>query len=225
MFESPVQRVYHELRANKWHFAWIFLLVFFISLLVLATIGFVPKYVDEPESNATAENVQVTQNVSSQNSNYTAPLSSGVLPERIIIPEIGTDIVVNNPASTDIQTLDNALLTGAVRYPGSGTLGANGNIFLFGHSSYLRTVSNDAFRAFNGIQKLEVGDTIRVQGNGLEYLYRVSSVKEVDADEAWVDLRSNGEQKLTLSTCNSFGQKSDRFVVEAKLVGSYPIAS
>jgi len=98
----------------------------------------------------------------------------------------------------------------------------DGNIFLFGHSSYLPEVINKSFTVFNELNKLSAGNIIRIQGNGVENVYRVKSVDLVDADSALVSLQK-GEKKLTLSTCNSFGAKDERYVVRSDFVGSYEI--
>lgn len=141
-------------------------------------------------------------------------------PTRVVVERIGVDVEVLNPQSRDIAVLDEALKEGVVRYPGSGKLGEDKNVFLFGHSSYLPTIYNTNYRAFNKLGDLVPGDIVRVQGGGKEHLYRVYSVKLIEAEDALVDLSGN-KAKLTLSTCNSFGEPGERFVVEAEFVGSY----
>jgi sortase (surface protein transpeptidase) len=49
------------------------------------------------------------------------------------------------------------------------------------------------------------------------YRYAVTTVRRAKADEVFVDL-SETETMLTISTCNTFGAKEDRFVVEARFV-------
>jgi len=143
------------------------------------------------------------------------------LPERIVIDKIGVNTPVSNPDQSDNETLNGALLKGAVRYPGSGTLG-RGNMFIFGHSTGLRVVNNQAFKAFNRVRELNIGDQIRIFSKNMEYNYKVLSVKLVDSNTALVDF-SRQETMLTLSTCNVFGQKQDRYVVEALFVKSIPL--
>jgi len=46
-------------------------------------------------------------------------------------------------------------------------------------------------------------------------------VRLTTAQEELVDLSPRGGKRLTLSTCNSFGQKSERWVVEASFVGEF----
>jgi len=49
---------------------------------------------------------------------------------------------VLNPQSRDIKVLDEALNSGAVHYPGTGSLTEDANVFIFGHSSFLPNVIN-----------------------------------------------------------------------------------
>lgn len=139
----------------------------------------------------------------------------GVKPERVKIPKIGIDAPINNPTSTDITALDTALRDGVVRYPGSGLIQGDKPMFLFGHSSRLPVVQNQAYKSFNGLDDLSVGDTIAVSGGEQTVDYRVGSVKVVDKDEAYVDF-SRGEDILVLSTCTTFGAKENRVVVTAR---------
>jgi LPXTG-site transpeptidase (sortase) family protein len=74
----------------------------------------------------------------------------------------------------------------------------------------------------NGIQKLKKGDEITVYGNGRAYVYAVETVSKEDANSAAIPLQVSGS-KLTLATCDSFGTKSDRFVVVAAFVESHSI--
>lgn len=142
------------------------------------------------------------------------------MPIRVSIPSVGIDFVVVNPTESDVETLDAALLKGVVRYPDSGTLADNRPMFLFGHNSHLPVVHNKAFQAFNNLEKVSIGDAIIVRGADAEYHYHVRSITLADAEVIRVPL--NGSSKtLTLSTCNNFGEKQERFVVTADFVGSY----
>lgn len=144
------------------------------------------------------------------------------LPTKIFIDALDKEIAVLNPESRSVSALDTALLSGVVRHPDSADFVRTGTIFILGHSSYLPNVVNKNFQAFNGIQKLTWGDTIRLHSADTEYVYRVERVYEAKASDAEVEIRS-GESRLTLATCNSFGTKDDRFVVEASLVGKHAL--
>jgi len=147
----------------------------------------------------------------------------GEMPLSIKIPSIGVDSQIYNPTSTDVNILDSYLLKGAVRYPGSALLGTSGNVFLFGHSTGFKIVNNQAFKTFNGLKNLKMGDLISVFSDKNEYTYKVLNVKLEGVDEALVKFDVTGK-KLTLSTCNTFGAKSERYVVESELFNFKPIA-
>lgn len=145
-------------------------------------------------------------------------------PVRITIAKLGMDVTIANPVSTKVAVLDEALLGGAVRYPTSAKLGAEGTVLLFGHSSNLPVIYNQAFKAFRGIQTLEKGEIISVYSDTTEYRYSVTGVKLADASEDVIELAQKGKY-LTLVTCDTFTKKTSRFVVEAKFVGAYTLTS
>ncbi len=199
---------------NRWQFLRVFLLVFFVTLSIFTVVGFVPEKGSVGAPTTTAENAVVVR---------TVPVvdEPGALPLRVVVPRAGIDTNVSSPQSRDVSVLDAALAEGAVHYPGSGTLDEDVNMFLFGHSSYLPTVRNRAYQAFNGIGDLVPGDEVFVDSARVRYVYRVTSVRKATADEALVAF-TRGERKLTLSTCDSFGSKAGRFVVEADFVDTRP---
>lgn len=140
---------------------------------------------------------------------------TGVNPEHIKIPAIDIDTPIKNPTSTAVGALDKALKQGVVHYPDSGRIDGSRPMFLFGHSSRLPVVQNQAYKSFNGLDKLSSGDKIIVSGGDESAQYRVMSVRVVDKDEAYVDF-SRDSDILTLSTCTTFGRKENRVVVTAR---------
>src|SRR3989338_7848177 len=190
--------------ARKWSFFGFFAFVFLGSVLLLATFDLLPE-TPPAEVAVAASSPNVIVNASKVVEVVEAPM-------RIEIPSINLSATISNPSTVDIVTLDRALLSGVVRYPTSAKLGELGNVVLFGHSSYLPIVGNQAYKAFNGIQKLVVGDVITVYSSDAAYEYRVKSVeKQSAASDAGIDLAVAG-RVLTLVTCDSFATKSDRFI-------------
>ncbi|MFA5996623.1 MAG: sortase [Candidatus Paceibacterota bacterium] len=208
---EAVARVY----AKKENFFGVFTVTFIGSVLVLASFDLLPS---RALVHAGPDVVLGTSTVVNATSTPEDPV-------KIVIPTIGLSATVANPATTDIKTLDQNLLTGAVRYPTSARLGETGNVVIFGHSSYLPVVGNQAYKAFNGIQKLVAGDTITVYSSGTAYTYQVRDVaKESAASDAGINLAVTG-RVLTLATCDSFGAKSDRFIVTADFVESHSVST
>lgn len=193
---------------QKWRFMAVFVCVLFTSVGLAAKYDILPN---PPKAETVAIDPKALAAAPA------AVTTSPELPMKIEIPAIGLTQNVSNPNTTNVEKLDNALLTGPVRYPTSSKLGEAGNVIIFGHSSYLPIVRNQAFKAFDGIQKLKEGDLIKVTGNGHVYTYAVETVTTENATEAAIPLTVEGS-KLTLATCDSFGEKTDRFVVTATLV-------
>lgn len=195
---------------NTAAFGALFVALFGLTFGFLALVGATP--------NVPGETTNVPQQTVSG-----AGVGNGTpeLPLRVVAKDVGLDRTVSNPDSTDIDVLDQELLKGGVRYPTSAMLGVEGTVLIFGHSSYLPVVRNQAFKAFNSIQNLKTGEIISVYSAGTEYRYAVVGVKVADATQDVIELPQDGRY-LTLVTCDSFGSKSNRFIVTANYVGENP---
>ena len=206
------------------------IVMFFLALSALDSIGWVPSYVDgvradtfiDISSSSTSGSIALSDlpTLGTTRSYTPASNEAPIKPTRIVASSIGLDLPILNPEDTAVSALDNALLTGSVRYPLSAQLNEEGNIFIFGHSSSLPVVKNKMFKAFNDISDLREGDTIKLMGGGMTHTYRVTSVRRTDAGEALVDFSKTNGRRLTLSTCDTFGGKNSRFVVEADFLAS-----
>lgn len=201
-----------------------FFCVVVISYAVLYIIDFIPEPIEmEQEEKEQIQKTTVEKAV--VDTKPEEPIVEVVkvpvdpLPVSIYFDKLGRGVDVLNPPSSDIAVLDEALLDGAVRYPESADFNTTGNMFILAHSSYLPNVFNKNFQAFNDIQKLTWGDTIRVRSADTEYVYRVQKVYQDKASNIVIP-QTQGEAKLTLSTCDVLSAKEDRYVVEADFVGS-----
>lgn len=190
-------------------FVVVFIGIFFLFAILLYAIDFVPE---SPGTDSNQDNL--SQQGSAASSTEVFPLED---PIRVVASSVGIDAPVGNPSSINIDVLDNALSLGAVRYPESGLLGATSRMYLFGHQSYLPVVHNQAYKTFNGLQNLKIGDEIIVYSPTAAYHYRVATVEQVSAETGIVEL-GGSDRMLTLSTCDSFGAKTDRFIVTAGFI-------
>jgi len=197
-------------------FIFYFIATFLVIFILLYAAGLVPETIKNGEVDSLSVLWDKAQKEAVDNQNKNNYSAIGENPSRIIIDKIGVDAVISNPASTDVSILDGYLKDGAVRYPESGLLGV-GNMFIFGHSTSIAVVHNQAYKTFNGLNNLKSGDIIKVYGSSKIYTYSVTSVRLVDQNQALVEFGGN-KNMLTLSTCNTFGAKSERYVVEADFV-------
>ena len=214
----------HIFLKNLLFFGGVFFGVFLLSFGSLSLLGFIPTELQRETKDdtvaakiegATLKQLGLVESLSSNKAvDY---IENGELPYRITASSIDLDTHVEHPSNTSYSVLDTALSKGPVYYPGSGLAG-KGNMFIFGHSTSFQIVNNEAYQVFNNIKNLKEGDEIKVHGEAKTYIYRVREVKLVNANTELVDF-SNNRDMLTLSTCNSFGQKSDRYIAEADFIG------
>jgi LPXTG-site transpeptidase (sortase) family protein len=240
--------------AKIYYFTKTCITVFFWTFTLLGVVGFLPSDIQSQinpnplvsptvaeamfgqsitpallASDSSSSAAVLSANDSSDNQSQYAPIKytpSGIkeYPVHISIPKIGVSAAVSNPESLADSVLDSALLTGAVRYPTSGALNDGTNVLLFGHSSYLKLIHNQAYKTFDGIQNLQIGDQIEVDSPDNAYIYVVASVQMLKDSDATVNIGGNGHE-LILSTCDVFGKKEDRYMVTATFTGSYPLAT
>lgn len=223
--ETPYTPISNHKKPPKSVFLATTFVVFVLTLSVADSVGFVPYYIDGTQPVAQTDSVSLAdlpQLGSLEAIATVAPqiIQEGILPERIQASAIGLDLIVQNPTTKDVAKLDTTLQKGPVRYVDSAKLGEGGNMLVFAHSSHLPVVHNQMYKAFNRINELKVGDSITVSGGGRDYMYSVTKVRLTDASEEVIDLSTTNGTHLTLSTCDTFGKKSARWVVEADLVGT-----
>lgn len=231
-FDTLFEDMYQNIAAHKTQFLGVFFVAVFVSYLALFLVDFIPEPVVLENTEVTADLTASTEDTAK--ATEAADLASAqakkealvvvkeapvvnVEPLKIIFDSLDREVVVLNPKSREVADLDTALLSGVVRHPDSADFSDKGNIFILGHSSYLPNVFNKNFQAFNGIQHLAWGDTIRLHSKDTEYIYRVDKVYEAKAAEVVVPM-DNTKARLTLATCDSFGSTDDRFMVEATLI-------
>ena len=192
------------------------LLIFMATYAVLALAGFVPEQFKFVTTKPPVDSTQVDNPDDTTEPNDVVT-DINLVPQKIEISKIGVSSVIQAPQSADVAVLDAALAKGATYYPGSGTL-QGGNMFIFGHSTNWKIVNNPAYKTFNGLDKLISGDEVVLTSGGKTYVYEVQSVRLASEDDVLVEFDKGG-RTLTISTCDTFGKKQDRWVVEAVLKG------
>ena len=126
----------------------------------------------------------------------------------LIIPKIGVNINI-----VEGQTVK-ALYKGAWRIPGTSTPNQGGNTVISAHRYLYRPPSS---RTFYLLDKLVVGDAVKVIWEGVEYNYQVREVKIVEPSQVEI-LNNTKSPILTLFTCTPLFTSEKRLVVIADLV-------
>lgn len=201
---------------QKMTFLAYFFLCFIFSYTLLLAIDFVPE-AKERSGEEAVPGLDDFSETAAENALPIAQTEEPLLPTSLYIKKLDRTVPVLNPESRAVADLDKALLEGVVRHPDSAKIAQNGNVFILGHSSYLPTVVNKNFQAFNGIEDLAWGDVIEVSTGNRIHVFEVEKVYRAQASDLTVPIAGDS-RRLTLATCNSFGSKDDRFIVEAREV-------
>lgn len=210
---------------RKVAFAMAFFFAFLITFAILAWLDFLPEAPTNEDGVALViAPVLAIEELEKTPEEEVVMEKVTILPETVTFDTLNKTITIANPESREVAVLDEALLHGAVRHPDSATLDRNGTVFVLGHSSYLPVVVNKNFQAFNGIQDLKWGDTVRLTAGGEEYVYRVYKVYRAKASDTSVPIVSD-KKRLVLATCNSFGSTDDRYIVEAEFVSAESVVA
>lgn len=191
-----------------------FIAIFALTYGVLYALKLIPKEINETGETSVFDSLRQNALETLSGEGQKTIEEVGSMPVNLQIPAVSIDINIENPNTTNPILLDEYLKKGIVRYPGSGLLG-RGNTLLFGHSSNWEVVKNPNYKALNGIEKLEKGDEIKVSSKDAVYVYKVITVRMAKAEEIRIDFDET-KNMITLSTCNTFGAKQDRYIVEAE---------
>ncbi len=151
------------------------------------------------------------------------PITVSALPapstsdNRIIIPKIG----VNIPYNEGIESLDRGAQW---RHPERGNPETGGNFIIAAHRFSIQPtpVSTIEKSPFYNIDKLEVGDKIIADYNGVRYGYEVTELSHVTPNQTEIESPTE-DARLTLYSCELDGSASGRIVVTASLLGKVAV--
>ena len=111
------------------------------------------------------------------------------------------------------------LMVSLVQYPGTTLPGQYGNTVIFGHSVLPQFFSPKNYKTiFSTLPKLEEGDEILVDSDGIKYRYLVRKLVETEPGDIAVLEQNYDSQWLSLITCVPPGTYLRRLVVRAQLV-------
>lgn len=135
---------------------------------------------------------------------------------KIKFPRLGQEFgeLIIQSASIDYPVIqgdrDEDLLNGIAHSDSSRFPGENGNVVLAGHSETV----------FKNLGEVKKGDAIVFNTSYGKYVYKVSEIKIVEANDRTVTIPSDKE-KLTIYTCypfNTIGIPPQRYIVIGELV-------
>ncbi len=143
---------------------------------------------------------------------------------RLIIPKIGKNVPLISVSDAALKREDwktfekdiqEALLLGVVRYPGTAVPGELGNVFLTGHSSNYPWINSHYNSVLALLPKLGVGDEYSIYYNGTLHRYRITKRFEVSPKDVSVLEQPVDRRMSTLMTCTPVGTTLRRLILQA----------
>jgi len=126
---------------------------------------------------------------------------------KVIIDSVNIEGYISQGLGSD------TMMRGFWHFPTSVYPGVKGNSVIIAHRfQYLPPAKNTFFN----LDKVKVGDNILLQGEGGEYTYIVTNIKEVSPNDTSV-LMQTDDYRVTLITCTPLWTNHKRLVVTAKL--------
>ena len=157
-----------------------------------------------------------TQEVLGTNSMEESIKSENIALKDTLLEDMKTKVIIHsaNIEGYIAQGLSSeTMMRGFWHFPTSVYPGELGNSVIIAHRfQYLPPAKNTFFN----LDKVRVGDNVILQGEGGEYTYIVTNIKEVNPNDTSV-LMQTEDYRVTLITCTPLWTNHKRLVVTAKL--------
>jgi len=119
----------------------------------------------------------------------------------------------------EVEVNGTDLKTHPVHFPGSALPGNIGNSVILGHSALPQFYFlNSPLTIFNPLLKFKIGDEVKIDYNGLNYIYKINQIFEVTPDKIEVLSQPENRRQLTLITCVPFGTYLRRLIIVGDLI-------
>lgn len=110
---------------------------------------------------------------------------------------------------TDAQSLDR----GFWFYPLSHPFGEKGKSIIIAHRFQYIPPRTDTF--YN-LDKVQIGDKIKIQQNDIQYIYRVTNIQVIEKDNLEILKQNKARNTLLLITCTPLWTADQRLVITAR---------
>ena len=171
--------------------------------------------------------VKSKTNLKIENYDYTQASNwfvGGVESNEFIMPEVSfytLSIPKLNIENATVAIGGEDLSKNLIQYPGTALPGKRGNAVVFGHSILPRFYDPENYLAiFSTIPTLVKGDEIKLNYDGISYVYRVEDMFEVFPTDIQVLEQDASDSFITLVTCVPPGdpRKPERLIIRARVV-------
>ena len=143
----------------------------------------------------------------------------------LIIPKINVEVPMIFNVKSDSQSQQDAMRKGVAHFaiPGANSVpGQIGNTVLSGHSSNDVFTQGDYKFIFAQLERMEIGDTIFANYEGVRYTYVITKKETVLPEDVGRLTYATDKPILTLVTCTPVGTSRFRLLVTAEQINPNP---
>ncbi len=138
--------------------------------------------------------------------------SNNIATYKISFPKIGI-------VDAEVSNKDTDLTRHMVQFNSDTLPGKDGNSVIFGHSTLPQLYNpNDYKTILANAYKLEVGDEINTEVNGIKSKYKIISITVVEPTDTSVLAQNFTDSFLTIITCTPPGTIWKRLIIKARIV-------
>lgn len=138
--------------------------------------------------------------------------SNNIATYKISFPKIGI-------VDAEVSNKDTDLTRHMVQFNSDTLPGKDGNSVIFGHSTLPQLYNpNDYKTILANAYKLEVGDEINTEVNGVKSKYKIISITVVEPTDTSVLAQNFTDSFLTIITCTPPGTIWKRLIIKARIV-------
>lgn len=137
--------------------------------------------------------------------------SNNIATYKISFPKIGI-------VDAEVSNKDTDLTRHMVQFNSDTLPGKDGNSVIFGHSTLPQLYNpNDYKTILANAYKLEVGDEINTEVNGVNHKYKIISITVVEPTDTSVLAQNFTDSFLTIITCTPPGTIWKRLIIKARI--------
>lgn len=196
----------------------VFMLLNYNSLSKSALFWYKTEYKNEPITTPTQ-----SANLPKTTTN-TGPGIPAIADNTLQIEAIEVLAPITWRIENDPEQVKVSLQNGLIQIKGTALPGEKGNTFITGHSSDLPWAKGKFKTVFALLNKLVVGDTVRLKYQNKDFVYKVTDIKTVNPDDL-AAMDQTDDPTLTLMTCTPVGTNLKRLIVTTKQIYPDPLTA
>ncbi len=231
--ERDLEQIFSEKKSKTKHKKIKSYMIFIVSFILISAIVFFILNFNTLRQNflfwynneyKTTQIPQESKTLASITSGSVSPNLPQIPDNSLYIPIINVKAPITWEVPNKPKDVAAGLEKGLIQVKETALPGEVGNVFITGHSSNYPWAKGNYNSVFALLNKLVVGDMVQLKYQNKNYIYKITELKTVDANDVSV-LKSKNKPTLSLMTCTPVGTSLRRLIVTADQVYPNPAAN